>query len=198
MAEEDCLLKRLTIPLGNGGSGSCKRNYPPRVNPQDVESIHQSLFSVRLESLVAPLAHALRLVAAYFDHLSIKRWHKLAQAVCNTQLAKWLEDTPESTSSLFAADIAEALDAICARRTDGLITISSRAFHQVLSADSSSVASTHGRHFEPYCVNNKQPLHGTRSRLFGGRGCRSNSHGHGTNHSTNSSSTARDGTSTSG
>lgn len=142
-----------------------------------------------LDALVAtPLAHALRLVGANFNELSSKRRKRLLKGIRDPQLAKWLDDSKESILSLFPGDVNAALDAARARRTDGLISIASRAARP---GSASIPSSSKGRRFEPYS-NSKPPFRGGRSRFhsrgrhqqnqFSSRG-RSSSASHDSGHS---------------
>lgn len=88
----------------------------------------------------------MQLAAGYVNDLSLKRRCKLARAVCDSELAKWLEETPESMMDLLAVDVSGALEATRAHRTDELFTIASRASSQEEAASSSSKASIHGHH----------------------------------------------------
>lgn len=120
----------------------------------------------KLDSQVAtPLAHALRLVGANFNELSTKRRRRLIKGIRDPQLVKWLEDTKESVSSLFPGDVSAALEAACTCRTDGPISMASRATRPS-PADSST--SLRGKRFEPYSTQ-RQPFRSGRP-CFSGRG----------------------------
>lgn len=137
-----------------------------------------------------PLAHALRMTGGYFNDLSVKRRRKLARAIKDSQLSKWLDECPESTTSLFAADVAGALDAARARRTDGLLSIASRAARPTATPASSSAAtSARGHRFEPYAPV-RRPFRGARLRATSFRGRLSSSRGRGS--SQRSSASSRD------
>lgn len=159
-SEDNRLLKELQGQWGMMGlavSGGIIKLEAVLKEPRDsvdpaFQEISEALAALHedLNAQVAPrLAHALRLAAGYFNDLSVKRRRKLARAVKDTQLSKWLEETPESTSCLFTADVSGALEAARARRMDGLITIASRASSQTPPAASSLAASSRGKHFEP-------------------------------------------------
>lgn len=110
--------------------------------------------------LAPPLAHSLRLTAGYFNDLLVCHKRKLARAVCGPQLAKWLKETPESTSALFDADISGVLEATRAQRTDGLISIAYPASHHPPPTASASTASSKGSAVNPIPLTSGGPFAG--------------------------------------
>lgn len=170
VAEEDRSLRDLQAQWGMVGLALSRAiNHleaviGPVMISADPENPGSSLKD-ELDSLVAtPLAHALRLVGANFNELSTKRRRRLLKGIRDPQLFKWLEDSKESVSSLFHGDVSAALEAARARRTDGLISMASKAARP----PTSSISAPRGRRFEPY-PSQRQPFRGGRSR-FNGRG----------------------------
>lgn len=85
-----------------------------------------------------------------------------ASEIRNSSNGWSLEDTKESTLSLFPDDINAALEAARAHCTDGVISMASRAAR----SSSASSASAKGRRFEPYAPP-RQPFRGGHSRGSG-------------------------------
>lgn len=105
-----------------------------------------------------PLANTLCILAAYFNDLS-ERCQKLAHAVKDPQLTKWLDNTPESLSSLFNSDASRPLNALQAWYTDGLTSLAS---WEACSAPMASASATRGQRFRPYSSSTfHHPCHGT-------------------------------------
>lgn len=84
------------------------------------------------------------------------------------QLERWHDDTPESLSTLFDADVAGALDAARARHTDGLISL---VFKATRPATTATAPSTCGQHVELYpSLSGCQPFHKRHYCFSGSRG----------------------------
>lgn len=105
------------------------------------------------EQVAVSLTHALRMARDVFNDISSKRRECLIKGVWDNQLSRWLEDAPETLTSLFSDVVAEAMEAARARCTDGLLSLATKAVggsSTTRFSSHSSSASTRGRRFEWY------------------------------------------------
>lgn len=121
-------------------------------NPSALITLHRLKEDIN-EQVTTPLTHALHMVGGSFNNLSNKRCKHFAKRMKDHQLGHLLEDTDKTLTHLFPLDVSGAMEAFRARRTDGLLTMASRAVSSAQAASrhasSSSLGSFLGRLAEP-------------------------------------------------
>lgn len=87
------------------------------------------------EQVATPLAHTLRMAGGHLTTCQLTRRKHLAKSVKDQQLSRWLEETDETLTHLFPPDVSGAMEASRALRTDGLLSLASRAVSSAHSAN---------------------------------------------------------------